>query len=91
MPKYVIEREVIGAGQLTLEQLQGIARKSCAVLQRMGPCIQWMESFVTENKIYCVYTAPDESAVRQHALRGGFPADRVCAVKTIIDPTTAEA
>ena len=91
MPKYVIEREIAGAGQLTPQQLQGISQKSCGVLQQLGPQIQWLESYVTDDKIYCVYIAPDEAAVREHAQQGGFPANRVSEVKAIIDPTTAEA
>src|SRR5262245_26138572 len=90
MPKYVIERELPGAGQLTPEQLTGISQKSCGVLSEMGPRIQWQESYVTDDRIYCVYIAPDAEAVREHARRGGFPANRVSEVKTVIDPTTAE-
>ena len=90
MPKYVIEREISGAGKLSSEEVQGISQKSCAVLQEMGPQIQWVESFVTDDKIYCVYIAPDEEAIREHAQKGGFPADRVSEVKLMIDPTTAE-
>jgi len=90
MPKYVIERDIPGAGGLSSEQLTGIARTSCDVLAQMGPQIQWVESFVTPDKIYCVYIAPSEDVVREHAGRGGFPADRVSEVKTTIDPTTAE-
>jgi hypothetical protein len=91
MPKYIIEREITGAGKLTPEQLQGISQKSCGVLKQLGPQIQWLESYVTDDKIYCVYIAPDEAAVREHARQGGFPANRVSEVKGIIDPTTAEA
>lgn len=91
MPKYVIERDIPGAGALTLEQLQGISQKSCGVLQKLGPQIQWLQSYVTEDKVYCVYIAPDEATVLEHAKQGGFPANRVSEVKTIIDPTTAEA
>jgi hypothetical protein len=90
MPKYVIEREITGAGQLSEEEVQGISQKSCGVLQEMGPQIQWVESFVTDDKIYCVYIAPDEDAIREHAQKGGFPANRVSKVKLMIDPTTAE-
>ncbi len=90
MPKYVIEREIPGAGKLTAEQLHGIAGKSCGVLQAMGPAIQWVQSYVTDDKIYCVYIAPDEKAVREHAKRGGFPANKVSQVRTMIDTTTAE-
>jgi hypothetical protein len=89
MPKFVIEREVPGAGKLTGAELQAISQKSCSVLNSMGPQIQWLESFVTGDKIYCIYIAPNEEAVREHAKRGGFPANRVSEVKQIIDPTTA--
>jgi hypothetical protein len=90
MPKYVIERELAGAGALSAEQLRGVAQKSCGVLRHLGPQIQWLQSYVTDDKIYCVYIAPDEATVREHAKQGGFPANRVSEVKTIIDPTTAE-
>jgi hypothetical protein len=90
MPKYVIEREIPGAGKLSRDELQAIAKKSCNVLEKMGPQIQWLESFVTPDKIYCVYIAPDEDAVRQHAQKGGFPANVVARVRSVIDPTTAE-
>jgi hypothetical protein len=90
MPKYIIEREIPGAGKLTPEQLQGISQKSCGVLKSLGPQIQWLQSYVTDDKIYCVYIAPDEAAVREHARQGGFPANRVSEVKGVIDPTTAE-
>lgn len=89
MPKYVIEREIPGAGNLTAEQLRGISQKSCAVLGGLGPRIQWVESFVTPDKVYCVYIAPNEELVREHARQGGFPANRISEVKTVIDPTTA--
>lgn len=89
MPKYIIERQIPGAGQLTSEQLRGIAQKSCAVLSGLGPRIQWIESYVTPDKVYCVYIAPDEAMVREHARQGGFPADRISEVKTVLDPTTA--
>jgi hypothetical protein len=91
MPKYVIEREIPGAGNLTQEQIQGISQKSCGVLKNLGPQIQWVESFVTPDKIYCVYIAPDEASVLEHARQGGFPANRVSEVKRMIDPTSAEA
>ena len=91
MPKYVIEREIPGAGQLSSEELQAISQKSCGVLSELGPQIQWVQSYVTGDKVYCVYIAPNESLVREHARRGGFPADRISEVTTIIDPTTAEA
>lgn len=90
MPKYVIEREIPGAGALSADQLQGISQKSCSVLSKLGPQIQWLHSYVTGDKIYCVYIAPNEAMVREHAAQGGFPANRVSEVKTIIDPTTAE-
>jgi len=90
MPKFVIEREIPGAGKLSKAELQGISQKSCGVLRDMGPQIQWVQSFVTADKIYCVYIAPNEAAVREHASRGGFPANRVSQVTTTIDPTTAE-
>lgn len=91
MPKYVIERDIPGAGQLSAQDLQAISQKSCSVLGGMGPQIQWLHSYVTGDKVYCVYIAPNEEMVREHARQGGFPANRVSAVTTIIDPTTAEA
>lgn len=90
MPKYVIEREIPGAGKLTAEQLRSISQTSCGVLSNMGPQIQWLQSYVTGDKIYCVYIAPNEDVVREHAQKGGFPANSVNEVTTIIDPTTAE-
>lgn len=90
MPKFIIEREIPGAGDLSGEDLKAISQKSCGVLRDMGPTIQWVESYVTSDKIYCVYIAPDEEAVREHAQRGGFPANSVAEVKTVINPTTAE-
>lgn len=90
MPKYVIERNIPGAGNLTPEQLQGISQTSCGVLRNLGPQVQWVQSYVTADKVYCVYIAPNEELVREHARQGGFPANHVCEVKTIIDPTTAE-
>jgi hypothetical protein len=90
MPKFIIERELPGAGSLTQEQLKGVAQTSCGVLNDMGPSIQWVHSFVTGDKIYCLYVAPNEEMVREHARAGGFPADSVAEVKAIIDPTTAE-
>jgi hypothetical protein len=90
MPKYVIEREIPDAGKLTQEQVLAISQKSCSVLKNLGPQIQWVESFVTADKIYCVYIAPNEAMVREHAKQGGFPANRVSEVKRMIDPTTAE-
>jgi hypothetical protein len=91
MPKFVIEREIPGAGKLTPEQLQAISQTSCGVLRSMGPEIQWVQSFVTDDKIYCIYIAPDEATVRQHAMQGGFPANSVAQVRSTIDPTTAES
>lgn len=91
MPKYVIERDLPGAGELSPAELQGISQKSCGVLHELGPRIQWVHSYVTEDKIYCVYVAPDAELVREHARRGGFPANRVSEVREVIDPTTAEA
>lgn len=91
MPKFVIERTLPGAGRLPKEELQAISQKSCSVLHSMGPKIQWMQSYVTDDKIYCVYVAPDEHMVRQHAQKGGFPADSVARVRAVIDPTSAEA
>ena len=90
MPKFVIEREIPGAGALTASDMQGISATSCAVLDELGPKVQWVESFVTDDKIYCVYIAPDEALVREHARRGGFPANRVSQIRRMIDPTTAE-
>jgi hypothetical protein len=91
MPKFVIEREIPGAGNLTAEELHGIAGTSCDVLRDMGGDVQWLQSYVTDDKIYCVYIAPDAERVREHATRGGFPANVVTPVATIIDPTTSEA
>jgi Protein of unknown function (DUF4242) len=90
MPKYVIEREIPEAGKLSAEQLQAISQKSCGVLEGLGPKIQWVQSYVTDDKIYCVYLAPNEEMVREHAKQGGFPANRVSEVRQVIDPTTAE-
>jgi hypothetical protein len=91
MPKFIIEREISGAGKLSPLDLQGVSQKSCSVLQRLGPQIQWVESYVTDDKIYCVYIAPNEEMIREHARQGGFPANRVSAVHRMIDPTTAES
>lgn len=88
MPKYIIERDIPGAGKLTAGDLQGIAQKSCGVLRDMGPRIQWLESYVTADKVYCIYIADNEQAIREHAEQGGFPANRIEEIKTIIDPTT---
>jgi len=90
MPKYIIEREIPGAGKLTQEQLKGISQVSCGVLSNMGPQIQWVHSYVTGDKIYCIYIAPNEEMVREHAKQGGFPANSVSKVTTMIEPTTAE-
>ena len=90
MPKYVIERNVPNAGKLSPDELQGISQKSCDVLRRMGPEIQWIQSYVTGDKLYCVYIAPNEQLIREHAQRGGFPANQISEVTSIIDPTSAE-
>ena len=90
MPKFVIEREIPGAGDLSPEQLRTISQTSCGVLQNMGPHIQWVHSYVTGDKIYCVYIAPNEEMIREHGAQGGFPANRVSEIKSVIDPTTAE-
>jgi len=90
MPKYLIEREIPGAGNLSQPELQSISQTSCSVLQKMGPQIQWLESYVTGDKVYCVYIAPNEEMIREHASQGGFPANRISEIKSIIDPTTAE-
>ena len=90
MPKYIIEREIPGAGKLSAEQLQAISQKSCGVLQALGPQIQWVQSYVADDKVYCVYIAPNEALVREHARRGEFPANRIAEIKHVIDPTTAE-
>jgi len=91
MPKYVIEREVSGAGNMSPAQLQAISQTSCGVLRKLGPEIQWVHSYVTGDKIYCIYIAPNEQLVREHASQGGFPANSIAEVKSIIDPTSAEA
>jgi hypothetical protein len=90
MPKYVIEREIPGAGKLSAAELKAISQESCGVLQKLGPQIQWEHSYVTDDKIYCVYNAPNEEMVREHASQGGFPANRISQVRSLIDPTTAE-
>lgn len=90
MPKYVIEREIPGAGKLTQAELKAISQKSCGVLSSLGPSVQWVHSYVTSDKIYCIYNATDESLVRRHAELGGFPANKISRVATVIDPTTAE-
>ncbi|HEY1209878.1 MAG TPA: DUF4242 domain-containing protein [Terracidiphilus sp.] len=90
MPKFVIERDIPEAGKMSPEQLKAVSQTSCGVLRAMGPQIQWVQSYVTDEKIYCVYIAPDEEAVREHAQRGGFPANRVSRIRSVIDPTTAD-
>ena len=90
MPRYLIEREIPGAGKLTKDQLHAISQKSCSVLNQLGPQIQWIESYVTDDKVYCVYIAANEQLIREHAKQGGFPANRISEVRAIIDPTTAE-
>lgn len=90
MPKYMIERDMPGAGKLSSADLKAASQKSCGVLQKLGPQIQWVHSYVTDDKVYCVYVAPDEAAVREHARQGGFPANRISAVRTMIEPVTAE-
>jgi Protein of unknown function (DUF4242) len=90
MPKFLIEREIPGAGNLSDQELQAISQKSCGVLNKMGPQIQWVQSYVTDDKVYCVYIAPNEEMVREHARQGGFPANRVSEIKSVIDPATAE-
>ncbi|HEU5236875.1 MAG TPA: DUF4242 domain-containing protein [Pyrinomonadaceae bacterium] len=90
MPKYVIERDIPGAGNLSPQELQSISQKSCSVLQNLGPQIQWVHSYVTGDKVYCVYIAPSEDMIRSHAQQGGFPANRISEIKSVIDPTTAE-
>jgi hypothetical protein len=91
MPKYVIERDIPGIGNATMEEVRTMSQKSCSVLNKLGPTIQWLHSYVTVDKIYCIYSAPDEQIVREHAEQGGFPANRVSEVKLMIDPTSAEA
>jgi hypothetical protein len=91
MPKFLIEREIPGAGNLSPQELQGVSQTSCSVLQKMGPQIQWVQSYVTGDKIYCVYIAPNEAMIREHATQGGFPANRISEIKTVIDPITAES
>ena len=90
MPKYVIERELPGAGKLTPDQLQAISQKSCSVINHLGPQIQWIESYVTDDKIYCIYRAPSEELIRQHAKEGGFTANKISQIRTVIDPSTAD-
>ncbi|HUL00137.1 MAG TPA: DUF4242 domain-containing protein [Nitrospirota bacterium] len=90
MPKYVIEREIPGAGKIGAEDMQGIAQKSCSVLSELGPQVQWVQSYVTDDKIYCIYIATNKEMVLEHARKGGFPANSVAEVKRMIDPTTAE-
>lgn len=90
MPKFVIERQIAGAGKLPAQELKAISQKSCNVLESLGPKIQWVQSFVTDDKVYCVYVAPDEETIRKHAQKGGFPADKIARVRSVIDPVTAE-
>jgi hypothetical protein len=90
MPKYVIERDLPGAGKLTPDQLRGVSQKSCNVLSKLGPEIQWIHSYVTADKIYCIYRAPNEAMIREHAKQGGFPANKISEIATVIEPTTAE-
>lgn len=90
MPKYVIEREIPNAGKLSQQELKGISQTSCGVLRKLGPEIQWVESYVTDDKVYCVYIAPNEEMIRDHARQGGFPANKISAVRSVIRPTTAE-
>lgn len=90
MPKYIIERDIPNAGSLTAQDLQGISQKSCGVLSNLGTKIQWVESYVTDDKVYCVYISPDEATIKEHAAQGGFPANRISQIRTVIDPTTAE-
>ena len=90
MPKYIIERDIPNAGALTAQDLQYISQKSCGVLSNLGTQIQWLESYVTDDKVYCVYISPDEATIKEHAEQGGFPANRISQIRTIIDPTTAE-
>jgi hypothetical protein len=90
MPKYLIERDIPSAGKLSAYELQAISKKSCSVLQELGSAVQWVKSYVTDDKIYCVYIAPDQGAIRKHAEKGGFPANSIAEVRTVIDPTTAE-
>jgi hypothetical protein len=90
LPKYLIERELPGAGKLSQQQLQAISQKSCSVLRNLGPQIEWVHSYVTGDKIYCIYNAPTEELIREHAKQGGFPANRISEIKTMIDPSTAE-
>nr|WP_295375733.1 DUF4242 domain-containing protein [Pseudoxanthomonas sp.] len=90
MPRYVIERDIPGAGQLAADELKAISRRSCQVLEGLGPQVQWLQSYVTADKVYCVYLAPNEDLIREHARQGGFPADRIAEVRAVIDPVTAE-
>ena len=90
MPKYLIERDIAGAGKLSPAELQAVSQKSCSVLNKLGPQIQWVESYVTDDKVYCVYIAPNKELIQDHAKQGGFPANRISEIKTMIDPTTAE-
>ena len=90
MPKYLIEREIPGVGSLSPQEIQAVSAKSCDILKQLGPQIQWLHSYRAQDKLYCVYIAPDEEAIREHARRGGFPANRISQIQQVIDPTTAE-
>jgi len=90
MPKYVIEREIPNAGRLSPQELKGVSQTSCGVLKNLGPEIQWVESYVTDDRVYCIYIAPNEEMIREHAKQGGFPANKISAVRSVISPTTAE-
>ena len=90
MPRFVIEREIPGAGKLSPQELQGVSQKSCSVLRELGPQIQWVQSYVTDDKVYCIYISPDEETIRKHAQMGGFPANKISQVRSIIDPTTSD-
>jgi hypothetical protein len=91
MPKFVIEREIPGLGDMSDQQMQAVSEKSCSVLRNLGPRIQWLHSYATQDKLYCVYIAPDEETIREHARQGGFPANNIAKILRVIDPTTAEA
>ena len=91
MPRYIIEREIPNLGKLTEQELQAVSQKSCNILEKLGPRVQWVESFVTDDKLYCIYIAPNEDSIREHARQGGFPANRISAVRSVIGPVTAEA
>jgi hypothetical protein len=90
MPKFIIEREITGAGKLDQTELQGISQKSCDILKKLGPSVQWVESYITDDKAYCVYIAPSEELIKEHAIQGGFPANKISQIRRMIDPTTSE-